>query len=174
MQSTVPQLVDSVELSGTVRSFLSRYHAHHIFLYLRQVFRHSGEPLLRKSYIFLQRPRFLLSIWSSLCIFRFLTNNERRDNWNEAYLRVLFTFNGLCQTHARHLSKESSLSLVLMWQLAPQGNAACFGGVRLNVPFPLPTSFPSRKGFAFRVNFWKSLRSRLKNIEMKKNYCTKK
>ena len=102
-----------------------------IFVYLLRVFRHSEQPLLRKSYIFLQRPRFLPSIWSSLCIFRFLTNNERRDNWNEAYLRVLFTFNGLCQTHARHLSKESSLSLVLMWQLAPQGNAACLGRLAL-------------------------------------------
>ena len=45
------RLIDSVELSSTVSSFLSRYHGYHIFVYLFRVFRHSGPPLLRESYI---------------------------------------------------------------------------------------------------------------------------
>ena len=49
------QLVDSVELSSTVRSFLSRYHAYHIFVYLCRVFRHSCPLFLRKSYNCLYR-----------------------------------------------------------------------------------------------------------------------
>ena len=47
----------------------------------------------RNLYIFLQRRRFLSSIWSSLCIsvFQtsfFLMDYERRDNSKEAYLRI--------------------------------------------------------------------------------------
>ena len=46
------RLIDSVELSSTVRSFLSRYHGYHIFVHLFRVFRHSRPPLLRESNIF--------------------------------------------------------------------------------------------------------------------------
>ena len=41
-----------------VRSFWSRYHRYHIFVHLCRVFRHSGSPLPRESYIFVQRRRF--------------------------------------------------------------------------------------------------------------------
>ena len=57
------RLLDSVEISSTVRSFLSC-----------RAFRHRGPPLLRKSYIFVQRRRLLPPIWSSLCISIFQTS----------------------------------------------------------------------------------------------------
>ena len=43
-------LIDSLELSSTARSFLSRYHGYHLFVHLFRVVRHSGLPLLQESY----------------------------------------------------------------------------------------------------------------------------
>ena len=110
------QLIDSVELSSTVRFFLSRYHGYHIFVHLFRDFCHSGPPSLRESNMFVQRRRFSsinlielrrdrLSMWSVAMFsfgFRALSrrcisflNKHAVDMFNE-FLFSLGDFGKMC------------------------------------------------------------------------------
>ena len=148
----------------------------------------SGPPLFRESYIFIQRRRFLSSIWSSLCITIFQTSFFLNKQWQTRQLkRSLFTpaiaFSGFYQAHAGHfVAKKLIITGSYVTAGAPKGGQHGWGrslkclGLIAGVFFSRLTSSLCSLNFAlppsfvfFRISFFLSHSSR-QLLAVKKNH----
>lgn len=83
-------LVDSVELSGTVRRFLSRYHGYHIFVKFSFTDCRTAVVLFRESFTSVETPRVSCSLiklslpaFQKLCLFG--RRNDKGGNCSNPY-----------------------------------------------------------------------------------------